>query len=105
MIRKALRNIFKKRKTCKYPFAKPKVAKGFRGKQIYDRKKCTGCKRCVIHCPTNTIKFLSKTKKVKINLDKCIFCGVCEDVCPVRAILFSKEFSMASHDKKKLYVN
>jgi len=38
----------------------------------------------------------------EINIGKCIRCGLCIDVCPVKCIWFTHEFELANRDKKKL---
>ena len=43
---------------------------GFRGKIVYDKEKCIGCKLCIKVCPTNAIEFKEKEKKIKIYLSR-----------------------------------
>jgi NADH-quinone oxidoreductase subunit F len=45
-----------------------------------DEKSCTGCTVCVKSCPQGAIKG-KKKKPHSIDLDKCIKCGICMDVC------------------------
>jgi NADH-quinone oxidoreductase subunit I len=33
--------------------------------------------------------------KFEINMIRCIFCGLCEEVCPEEAIVMSKEYEIA----------
>ncbi len=49
-----------------------------------DAEKCTGCLYCVnnIGCPALDVA----DGKVSINPAHCIGCGVCEQVCPTKAI-------------------
>jgi formate hydrogenlyase subunit 6/NADH:ubiquinone oxidoreductase subunit I len=35
-------------------------------------------------------------------LDTCTFCGLCVEVCPTKAIRFSKEFRLSAVDKAGL---
>ncbi|MFW6148586.1 MAG: 4Fe-4S dicluster domain-containing protein, partial [Atribacterota bacterium] len=58
------------------------VPEKFRGKIVYEREKCIGCRLCVRVCPSRAIEFLPEEKKIKIRLDRCIFCSQCNDVCP-----------------------
>ncbi|KOA73049.1 transcriptional regulator [Clostridium botulinum] len=45
---------------------------------------CVGCNQCIRYCPifdANTAYFSKGQNKVKVNIDKCIHCGKCIDVC------------------------
>jgi len=61
----------------------------FRGKHeiLYDV--CTGCDACNKICPVDAIIMkplpLKRPNKLpEVNLAICIFCGLCEDVCPTK---------------------
>ena len=61
----------------------------FRGKHeiLYDV--CTGCDACNKICPVDAIVMkplpLKRPNKLpEVNLAICIFCGLCEDVCPTK---------------------
>jgi len=61
----------------------------FRGKHeiLYDT--CTGCDACNKICPVDAIIMkplpLKRPNKLpEVNLAICIFCGLCEDVCPTK---------------------
>lgn len=71
----------------------------FRGKILYDRDTCIGCKLCIRVCPANAIEFLPDTKKVRIFVTQCIFCSQCNDACPVDALHMSDEFLLADEDR------
>jgi formate hydrogenlyase subunit 6/NADH:ubiquinone oxidoreductase subunit I len=50
---------------------------------------CDGCGECQLSCPTRSISIRSDKKGPKdfeINYLKCIYCGLCVDVCPIDAI-------------------
>jgi electron transfer flavoprotein alpha subunit len=51
---------------------------------IYKRDVCTGCMLCPKVCNFGAIA--KDGDKVKFDLDKCVLCGSCEEVCPVDAI-------------------
>lgn len=69
-----------------------------------DAAKCIGCKTCVPHCPEGVmemrarlaeeIEISSKIGKEKeivdVDFDFCKGCGVCAQVCPVKAISMKK---------------
>ena len=75
------------------------VPNKFRGKIVYDREKCIGCKLCVRVCPSRAIEFLPEEKKIKIRIDRCIFCSQCNDVCPVHCLSMSEDFLLANEDR------
>ncbi len=73
---------------------------------------CTGCMVCVRECPTQCMsaqmhdnpKFADGTshrRKIietfEINLNRCILCGICVDVCSFDAIEMSYEHELASY--------
>jgi len=59
-----------------------------RGKVIIDRELCKGCLLCVKACPVkvleaDTILNQSGSYPSKaVNIDKCIACGNCYEMCP-----------------------
>lgn len=57
----------------------------FQSKFEVNNDVCIGCKACVkTGCPA--ISFNRITKKSTIDLEQCVGCGVCSQVCPVKAI-------------------
>lgn len=53
---------------------------------ITDKTDCCGCNACGDICPTQAIDFHDDNEGFwypKVNLDKCINCGLCEKVCPM----------------------
>ena len=57
---------------------------------ILDKEKCVKCLRCWIYCPEGTI-IRNKDDTVDIDLDYCKGCGVCSNVCKVKAITLKRE--------------
>ena len=53
---------------------------------MIDPAKCTGCHLCEVQCPTGAAKG-EKKKPHSINMDLCIKCGICYDVCKDNAVL------------------
>lgn len=58
-------------------------------KQIYLKDKCTGCLRCVKHCPVNVLTYDPK-KKITCDYDRCIKCFICQEICPEKAIVMKE---------------
>ncbi len=75
------------------------IPEKFRGKIVYDREKCIGCRLCIRVCPSRAIEFLPEDKKIKIRIDRCIFCAQCNDVCPVDCLSMSGDFLLANEDR------
>ncbi len=75
------------------------IPKNFRGKIVYDRDECIGCKLCIKVCPAEAIEFIPDKKKIKIHIDHCIFCSQCNDICPKNCLNMSEEFLIADTDR------
>ena len=60
----------------------------FKKKYTVTEEECIGCKACIrAGCPPISIK----EKKAQINLEMCMGCGVCEQICPKKAIKLAGE--------------
>jgi len=66
---------------------------------IFDENFCDYCKLCEDICPSNAIKVngkrvienkIDRIAEVKVNVEKCIFCGRCVKACPYDNIEFVK---------------
>ncbi len=57
--------------------------------QYYVTNMCRGCegRPCVMNCPKTAISF--KSGKALISQEDCVSCGLCQKVCPYRAIVFT----------------
>ncbi|MBE7066196.1 MAG: DUF362 domain-containing protein [Ruminococcaceae bacterium] len=56
---------------------------------VFHKKKCRGCGECVRACPAKVIH-LDENKKAKVNLDGCIRCFCCQELCPFVAVEIKK---------------
>ncbi len=101
-----------------YDKVRPKPYSGFRGRHalVRDDKTgdtiCIGCLRCVKVCPAKCIhietevdKAAKRKKVVKYEIDalRCIFCGYCEEVCPVNAIVLTEWYEYVGLTRDDLY--
>jgi len=55
---------------------------------VFDLEKCNSCKKCVNECYFNAIEWIDN--KPKLKEFSCEGCGVCELVCPQKAISMKK---------------
>lgn len=100
----AIKHIFSKPVTTRYPDVKPQISENYRGEPIFDYNLCIGCSLCSRNCPSNAIEMVDVEgkKRPQYRLDKCIFCNTCVEVCPKKAIQRSNIFEYATLDKSEL---
>lgn len=100
-----------------YPHQKPKLPDGWRGAIVHLRyddgsEKCVGCALCEAACPSHCITVISAErpdlpqKRIAetyiLDMTRCVFCGFCVQACPVTALAASKEYELATTDKRNL---
>ncbi|MFQ6130347.1 MAG: NuoI/complex I 23 kDa subunit family protein [Candidatus Hadarchaeaceae archaeon] len=87
-IETGVKHLFSNRLTCPYPDARQMVSERYRGMIHLNRDKCTSCMLCARACPSNAIKMhVSDGKKLPgLDYARCVFCGFCVDICPVKAL-------------------
>ncbi len=100
------KHTFKKNITLEYPENKQILPETFRGKPDWVSEKCIACKICERVCPAGAVKIEKQDNNIKFHLDlsKCIICGNCAYNCPKEAICMSKEYELATDNKKDLYI-
>jgi ferredoxin len=54
-----------------------------------DKERRTGCTICVAECPVGSISI--EDEKAEINMQTCIRCGLCHEVCPEEAVRHDSE--------------
>ena len=62
----------------------------------YDKEQCIFCQKCTKLCPMYTIELVdedTENKRIEINLDRCIGCGVCAFNCSEGALTMIKKFN------------
>ena len=114
-LRKMLYNIFHKDKmpTLNYPEEKYEYSPRFKGQHVLTVKKdgsirCTACMLCATNCPAQCIKIVASehedpsVEKYPINYEidvlRCIYCGYCEEACPVDAIRMGPEWQKPGYN-------
>jgi NADH-quinone oxidoreductase subunit I len=61
-------------------------------------------------CPTDCIALQAEitdqdrrqARFFRINFSRCIFCGLCEEACPTRAIQLTPDFEMGEYHRQEL---
>ncbi|MCK4335519.1 MAG: 4Fe-4S binding protein [Candidatus Aenigmarchaeota archaeon] len=103
LLAEAIKRVFSKPSTRKYPKEKPEIPKGFRGRVEWNKDTCIFCMLCAVNCPTNAITINKEEKTWSIDIGKCIFCGRCHDVCPTKpkSVNNSERYELAEYGKEK----
>jgi formate hydrogenlyase subunit 6/NADH:ubiquinone oxidoreductase subunit I len=98
--------------TIEYPYVLKPIVKHARLKIVNNFNECTACLKCEEKCPTHAISIVSEryseqSKRPKnskgemfegiishyqIDYSKCVFCGICVDICPAESLSFDKNF-------------
>jgi len=106
----AVKNLFSKPSTVKYPYVPVEVKPGYRGRIEYNPDKCFNCGMCIKVCSPGAItretEIVGKEEKITFMFDltSCTFCGTCQDFCHSNAIELTDDFHMASEKKEDLIV-
>ncbi|MCB0365092.1 MAG: NADH-quinone oxidoreductase subunit I [Bdellovibrionaceae bacterium] len=107
-----LRNLFNRNKmpTLNYPEEIYQYSPRFKGNHVLTVKKdgsirCTACMLCATNCPAQCISIVAAEcedpsvekypKSYEIDVLRCVYCGFCEEACPVDAIRMGPEWQTA----------
>jgi NADH-quinone oxidoreductase subunit I len=101
--------------TEQYPAQRPKVAERYRGAPRLNNNPdngetlCIACNLCALACPEHLIVVGSErneeTRRKELttftyDLSRCMFCGLCEDACPVDALELTQDFELANYTRE-----
>ncbi len=86
-----------------------KLPENFRGKIELIPENCIGCETCEKLCPALNALIFENTKNGKrltaVDFSRCTFCGNCAYNCPKGVINMTKQYKLATKDKKDLKLN
>jgi NADH-quinone oxidoreductase subunit I len=101
--------------TEQYPLERPQVAERFRGAPRLNvnpetgETLCIACDLCALACPEHLIVVRSERNPQShrkelttftYDTSRCMFCGLCEDVCPTDALELTQDFEMAGYERQ-----
>jgi Ni,Fe-hydrogenase III small subunit/formate hydrogenlyase subunit 6/NADH:ubiquinone oxidoreductase subunit I len=90
--------------TVNYPAETARVSEAFRGRPNFDFDKWKDARPSAEVCPTGAISFSDKgnSRIVTVDYGLCVFCGLCAEASPDQAVRISREFELATGDRRKL---
>jgi len=98
-----------KMQTLDYPEEKFEYSPRFKGTHVLTVKKdgairCTACMLCATNCPAQCITIIASEHEdpsvekfpiaYEIDMLRCVFCGFCEEACPVDAVRMGPEWQI-----------
>ncbi|MBN1434250.1 FAD-dependent oxidoreductase [Candidatus Fermentibacterales bacterium] len=106
----AIKYLFRKPKTLRYPFELKEPARRYRGFHLNDWESCTGCGNCADICPNDAIRMVEhpeiepgpgeKNERPELDYGRCCFCGLCVDICPPGSLRLSRDYFHIHFDTK-----
>jgi formate hydrogenlyase subunit 6/NADH:ubiquinone oxidoreductase subunit I len=91
MARIALRNLFSKPATRRYPFVVREPFAASRGRITICFDDCILCGSCQRHCPAQAIEVERGAGRWKIDRFSCVNCGACVEACPKKCLKLENE--------------
>ena len=99
-----------KRSTVEFPEQIYQYSERFKGRHFLTKRpdgqvRCTACFLCATNCPAQCITIVAGESvdkgiekfplRFEIDMLRCVFCGYCEEACPVDAIRLGPEYPLA----------
>ncbi|MBN2610174.1 MAG: FAD-dependent oxidoreductase [Bacteroidales bacterium] len=107
---KAVKYLFIKPKTIRYPFELKEPSMRYRGFHLNEWDKCTGCGNCADICPNQAIQMIKipelesksgcKNERPQVDYGRCCFCGLCIDICPPGSLKLTRDYFHIHFDPK-----
>jgi len=102
ILKLAVKSLFSRPYTTRYPKEPFEPSEAFRGRPRYHEEDCIGCGACAEVCPAECIELTddvesgTPTRTLVQHLDWCICCGQCERYCTSeKGITMTNEFDYA----------
>jgi formate hydrogenlyase subunit 6/NADH:ubiquinone oxidoreductase subunit I len=86
MVPQAVRNLFSRPATLRYPAVPLEPVAGARGQVLLNLEACVYCGLCARKCPCVAISVSRDLKQLALEQLKCVSCGLCVDACPKRCL-------------------
>lgn len=100
-----LRNLLQGPSTIKYPFEDSPAPEKLRGKIKHNPEVCVACYMCEYVCAGGAIRLQESADKQGVNFtvwhNSCTFCGLCENLCPTKAIHLTNDYHTAHLQEDK----
>lgn len=107
-LKEALRSLFSRPYTVRYPYEPVVAPEAFRGKPEFVSEECIGCGACAEVCPAMAIKVVNVVdngrayRTLTIHHDHCIFCGQCQRYCTTeKGVVLTNEYETGTYDRSQ----